>query len=43
MSITTVTQFHAAGLEGLLFELQPEGRWRMLTAEGCESFDILQD
>jgi quinol monooxygenase YgiN len=44
MSITTVTRFHAAeGQEATLLELQSEGRQRMLTAEGCESFDILQD
>jgi quinol monooxygenase YgiN len=44
MSITTVTRFHAAeGQEKLLLELQREGRRRMLAAEGCESFDILQD
>jgi Antibiotic biosynthesis monooxygenase len=44
MSITTVTRFHAAeGQEAALFELQSEGRRRMLTADGCESFDLLQD
>jgi quinol monooxygenase YgiN len=44
MSITTITQFHAAeGQEEVLFELQCEGRRRMLAADGCESFAILQD
>jgi quinol monooxygenase YgiN len=44
MSVTTVTRFHAAeGEEANLFELQSEGRRRMLAADGCESFDILQD
>lgn len=44
MSVTTVTRFHAAeGQEATLLELQSEGRRRMLSAEGCESFDILQD
>jgi quinol monooxygenase YgiN len=44
MSVTTVTRFHAAqGQEETLLELQSEGRRRMLTAEGCESFDILRD
>ncbi len=44
MSITTVTRFHAAeGQEATLLELQAEGRRRMLTAEGCESFEILRD
>ena len=44
MSVTTVTRFHAAeGQEETLLELQSEGRRRMLTAEGCESFVILLD
>jgi quinol monooxygenase YgiN len=44
MSVTTVTRFHAAeGQESKLFELQSEGRRRMLAADGCESFDILRD
>ncbi len=44
MSITTVTRFHAsAGQEDALVALQAEGRRRMLTADGCESFDILRD
>jgi quinol monooxygenase YgiN len=44
MSITTVTRFHAVeGQEATLFALQAEGRRRMLTARGCESFEILQD
>jgi quinol monooxygenase YgiN len=44
VSVTTVTRFHAAeGQEERLLELQAEGRTRMLAAEGCESFDILQD
>ena len=44
MSITTVTRFHATpGQEETLLELQYEGRRRMLSAEGCESFDILRD
>jgi quinol monooxygenase YgiN len=44
MSITTVTRFHAAeGQESTLLALQAEGRRRMLTAEGCESFEILRD
>jgi quinol monooxygenase YgiN len=42
--VTTVTRFHvAAGEEETLLELQPEGRRRMLAADGCESFDILRD
>lgn len=44
MSIVTVTRFHAApGNEDALWSLQKEGRRRMLSAEGCESFDILRD
>ena len=44
MSITTLTRFHATeGLETTLLELQSEGRRRMLSADGCESFDILRD
>lgn len=44
MSVTTVARFHfAEGLELVLHELQSEGRRRMLAADGCESFDILQD
>jgi quinol monooxygenase YgiN len=44
MSITSVTRFHAsAGQEETLLELQSEGRRRMVSAEGCESFDILRD
>jgi quinol monooxygenase YgiN len=44
MSITTLTRFHAtAGQENTLLELQFEGRRRMLSADGCESFDILRD
>jgi quinol monooxygenase YgiN len=44
MSVTTVTRFHAAeGEEAALLELQSEGRRRMLTADGCEAFEILQD
>jgi quinol monooxygenase YgiN len=44
VSVATVTRFHAAeGQEERLLELQAEGRTRMLAAEGCESFDILQD
>ena len=44
MSITSVTRFHAsAGQEQTLLELQSEGRRRMVSAEGCESFDILRD
>jgi quinol monooxygenase YgiN len=44
MSITSVTRFHAiSGQEGELLKLQTEGRRRMIAAEGCESFDILQD
>ena len=44
MSIVTVTRFHATdGLEDQLFELQTEGRRRMLEADGCESFDILRE
>jgi hypothetical protein len=41
MSITSITRFHSApGQEGKLLELQTEGRWRMIAAAGCESFDI---
>lgn len=44
MSLTTVTRFHAAeGQEKALLELQVEGRQRMVAADGCESFIILQD
>jgi quinol monooxygenase YgiN len=44
MSITTLTRFHAKeGLEATLLELQSEGRRRMLSVDGCESFDILRD
>lgn len=44
MSITTVTRFHVVeGHEAMLLALQSEGRRRMLTAEGCESFEILRD
>jgi quinol monooxygenase YgiN len=44
MSVTTVTRFHAAeGQEEALLALQAEGRRRMLAADGCQSFDILQD
>ena len=44
MSIATLTRFHAiAGQEKTLLELQSEGRSRMLSADGCESFDILRD
>lgn len=44
MSITSVTRFHATpGQEGVLLDLQTEGRRRMVAAEGCESFDILRD
>jgi quinol monooxygenase YgiN len=44
MSVTTVTRFHAAaGKEDTLFDLQSEGRRRMLGAEGCQSFEILRD
>jgi quinol monooxygenase YgiN len=44
MSITTVTGFHATrGEEDALLELQTEGRWRMLAADGCQSFEILRD
>ena len=44
MSITSVTRFHAsAGQEKTLLELQSEGRRRMVSADGCESFDILRD
>jgi quinol monooxygenase YgiN len=44
MGITTITQFHAApGQENVLRELLAEGRERMRAAEGCESFDLMQD
>jgi quinol monooxygenase YgiN len=44
MSVTSVTRFHAAeGQEESLLELQTEGRRRMVAADGCESFVILQD
>jgi quinol monooxygenase YgiN len=44
VSVTTVTRFHAAaGQEAHLFDLQSEGRRRMLEADGCRSFDILRD
>ena len=44
MSITSVTRFHSiSGQEGALLALQSEGRRRMIGAEGCEAFDILQD
>lgn len=44
MSVTTITQFHAAeGQEAALLDLQSEGRRRMLAADGCQSFDILRN
>ena len=44
MSITAVTRFHsAAGQEDALVELLTEGRNRMRTAEGCQSFDVFRD
>jgi quinol monooxygenase YgiN len=44
MSVTSLTRFHAApGQENTLLALQREGRKRMLSAEGCESFEILRD
>jgi quinol monooxygenase YgiN len=44
MSVIAVTRFHAAeGQQEALLELQSEGRRRMLTADGCESFVILRD
>jgi len=44
MSVTSLTRFHATpGQEETLLSLQKEGRRRMLSAEGCESFDILRD
>ena len=44
MSITSVTRFHSiSGQEGALLALQSEGRRRMIGADGCEAFDILQD
>ena len=44
MSVTSLTRFHATpGQEETLLSLQKEGRRRMLSAEGCESFEILRD
>jgi quinol monooxygenase YgiN len=44
LRLTTVTRFRAGeGPKKALFELQSEGKRRMLTADECESFDILQD
>ena len=44
MSVTSLTRFHATpGQENTLLTLQKEGRRRMLSAEGCESFEILRD
>jgi quinol monooxygenase YgiN len=44
VSITTITQFHAApDQEHLLRELLAEGRERMRASEGCESFELVQD
>jgi quinol monooxygenase YgiN len=44
MSITIVTHLHASpGQEDLLAELLCEGRDRMRAADGCESFELLQD
>jgi quinol monooxygenase YgiN len=44
VSITTITQFHAApDQENLLGELLAEGRERMRAAEGCESFELVPD
>jgi quinol monooxygenase YgiN len=44
MSVITVTRFHASeGHQEALYELQSEGRRRMLEADGCQSFDILRD
>ncbi|MGP0110416.1 MAG: putative quinol monooxygenase [Acidimicrobiales bacterium] len=44
MSCTAVTRFHSkTGQEDALVELLIEGRNRMQSAEGCESFDVLRD
>jgi len=44
MSITHVTEFRSArGKEGLLADLLTEGRNRMRSADGCESFDLYRD
>ncbi len=44
MVTTTITRFHAAaGREDALRALATLGRDRMRTADGCTSFDLLQD
>jgi quinol monooxygenase YgiN len=44
MAITTITRFHAAaGREDDLRTLVTAGRNRMRTADGCTSFELLQD
>ena len=44
MSVSAVTRFHATpGQENALVELLIEGRKRMQSAEGCESFVVLRD
>jgi quinol monooxygenase YgiN len=44
MSVTSITRFHATpSQEDTLLELQKEGQRRMLSAVGCESFEILRD
>ena len=44
MTVTIITQLHAtAGQEDLLAGLLAEGRDRMRAADGCESFELVQD
>jgi len=44
MTVTIITQLHAtAGKEDLLAGLLAEGRDRMRAADGCESFELVQD
>jgi quinol monooxygenase YgiN len=44
MSFHAITRFHASvGQEEALVGLLTEGRNRMRSAEGCQSFDVLRD
>ena len=44
MTVTIITHLHAAaGRDDLLAGLVAEGRDRMRAADGCESFELLQD
>jgi quinol monooxygenase YgiN len=44
MSVTIITHLHAStGQEDVLAGLLAEGRDRMRSADGCESFELVQD